>query len=213
MTLTNKMQSDYKQMDRGVHMVASSRPARGTAVRRIGKTPTIFRSLEVLALALAMTACQGGNESGSVDETVSAAAVTLTGSVGDGPVAGADITIVDAKGNVVLQGTSDSTANYQIEVPPGTLFPVVIKASGGTDLVSGQPVDFEVRAVAFDPTETLVNISPLSTLAVKTASCSSDGLTPKRLNKIWDLLSTRLNMGIDPAAIAHPMYDAITPDT
>ena len=51
---------------------------------------------------------------------------TLRGSVGDGPVVNATITVLDNTGAQVATGNSDSNANYEIVVPAGTAYPITV---------------------------------------------------------------------------------------
>ena len=124
-----------------------------------------MKSISALTLMGLLAACSGASDITTSDDV--SAALFVSGSVGDGPIVDAAMTVVDANGTVVLTGMGDSTANYQIAVPDDTLMPVTIRANGGTDLVTGRAADFEWVAVATASGAQTINVSPLSTLAVQ----------------------------------------------
>ena len=70
-----------------------------------------FRSAVLAIFLVAMGGC-------SIDVEDPLAQV-LAGSVGDGPVVDARVTITDADGAVVTETVSDITANYAVDVPAG----------------------------------------------------------------------------------------------
>lgn len=145
----------------------------------------------------------GGGEPPTSQGLRNANPLTIAGSVGDGPVTGASIAVLDANGDSVVAGVSNDLAGYEITVPVGTLFPITVKASGGTDLVSGVAPEFDLKAVLLDPTITLVNVSPMSTLALEIARCAND-VNPSGLGNAWSLLESRLSMGLDPTRVPDP---------
>src|SRR5690606_6261957 len=116
----------------------------------------VLTLVPLLSLSLLLGACSGsssGNSDGNSDKGADAgggsvAPVSVTGSVGDGPVVGAQIRVVDAAGKVISESTSDEHANYQLELAAGTALPVLITATGGTDLVTGREVDFALVGAA-----------------------------------------------------------------
>src|SRR4030095_16136945 len=81
---------------------------------------TRLRPAIVFACAYVVAACDSSTKAESSEALRNEVAVTIAGSVGDGPAVGADLMILDADGAVVVGGTSDSTAGYRIEVPPNT---------------------------------------------------------------------------------------------
>ena len=152
--------------------------------------------------ALLMSACNGSKESSS-QALRNDNPITLSGSVGDGPVADATVTVLDSHGESIVAGVSNSSAGYQITVPAGTSFPITVTASGGTDLVSGLPQDFAFKAALADPTMDHVNVSPFSSLALAIANCDGK-VTAKSLANAWTVLGDRLSMGLDRARVPDP---------
>ena len=118
----------------------------------------------MMAATLLVVACSSGSEEGSSDDLLSP--YDVSGSIGDGPIVGADISVIDARGNVVATGTSDGSARYSLAIPGDTALPITVRATGGTDLVTQRGTDFELVSVINRKGEQTVNVSPLTTLAV-----------------------------------------------
>ncbi len=116
---------------------------------------------------------------------------------------GAAVTVHDATDESVVAGVSNDSAGYQITVPIGTLFPITVKASGGTDLVSGVAPDLDLKAVLLDPSISRVNVSPFSSLALEIARCTND-VNASGLGNAWSVLESRVSMGLDPARVPDP---------
>ncbi len=155
-------------------------------------------ALTVTVLTL-LSACGGSGSGGS------SGPLSLSGSVLDGPVVDADLILTDAKGKVLLEVKSDSLANYQLDLEPKTRLPVLITARGGTDLVTGRRLDFDLLGAAVSRGSHNVNISPLTTLAVRAAQCTDRGLNKRSLSQAWDRIHERLSMGLDANLVADPM--------
>ncbi len=139
-------------------------------------------------------------------------AVTLSGSVGDGPVADATLELRDRAGDVVANGMSDARAHYQIVVPEQTLYPITLRSIGGTDLVTGRAPDVPLELVIADPSQTIGNLSPLSTFAARVAQCASSEPSPAQLDAAWAQVLDRMNMGFDAEQAGNPATTPVTPD-
>jgi hypothetical protein len=98
---------------------------------------------------------------------------TVEGFVVDGPVAGATVDVLDAAGNRVARGTTDAAGAYAIEVPESTTYPITLRATGGTDLITDEPSDFELMAVITDPAQATAVLTPHTTLLVRRAECAA----------------------------------------
>ncbi|HEY5646246.1 MAG TPA: hypothetical protein VIS76_09905 [Pseudomonadales bacterium] len=133
----------------------------------------------------------------------------LSGSVGDGPIVGADILVEDARGRVLLTTESDAYAAYEVRIAGGTPLPVTIRVSGGTDLVTGRAADFELLGATFGSGPVTLNASPYTTLAVRTAWCMG-ALTPENLTLAWSRIHHTMNLGWDRARIGNPMSEPVT---
>lgn len=174
-----------------------------------------FKLLNISILALLITACSAGGtdpetQTNTIDQLTSSVAVTLEGSVGDGPITDAQITIKDSLGAVVGTTVSDSTASYTITIPVGVAYPVVIEATGGTDVVTGTAPDFIMLSVASNPSARTVNINPFSTMIVKTAQSMSGGLTAQNIFVATQSVTEQLNFGLNSALISNPVTTPIT---
>ncbi len=155
-----------------------------------------------LAMAVMLTGILGGCGGGS--STAPVAPIRISGSVGDGPVVDANITVFDAGGTEVARGTAFSTSRYQIAVPAGARLPLRVVATGGRDLVTGRPVEFELMSMVTDTGAQTVNLSPISSLISHAAKCS--GVVGARsLASAWEHVESTLSMGLDGTRIDHPV--------
>jgi hypothetical protein len=153
----------------------------------------------------------GGDSASTPAELSNSSPITIAGSVGDGPIVHADIVVRDSRGRAVVTGKSDDQANYFVEVPAGTKFPLTVSATGGRDLVSGDPADFELVALLLEPANSMVNVSPMTTLVSRGAACRPGGVGAKNVEALWSALDTQSSMGFDRALMRDPMRDRITP--
>ncbi len=170
------------------------------------QTLTSCRVGLVAIVILVLTACSNGGSSGP---TQASAPLAIAGSVGDGPVANADLTFEDSNGQVIGTTTSDAAAKYAFEIPAGTNLPVVIRASGGTDMVSGRELDFELVAVANTNADSTVNLTPQTTLTVATARCLDNDLSTQGLKQTWQRSRDQIDLGMNAELLADPMTQTI----
>lgn len=165
----------------------------------------VRRSGFVLFLTVLLSACSGSSDSED------AGPLNLTGSVGDGPVVDAELVVTDADGEELERLSSDGSASYELDLPAGVALPALLYATGGTDLVTGRALDFTLVGAALEPGELTVNLTPLSTLAVRAAQCSADGLTEASLTEAWERVFTHLSMGLDRNLVPDPMGEPVVP--
>jgi len=152
------------------------------------------------ALAVTLAGCGSG---GAIPSS------QLSGSAGDGPLNGATITVYDATGAVVSHlgdKVTGAGGAYSVTVPADTAAPVVIKFSGGTDIVSGAAPEFDLETTAATltaSTDQTANANPLSTLAVQTARAlagtSTNAFTATQLATSITNLKSNLGFGLDSA--------------
>lgn len=175
---------------------------------RANYAPT--KILPLIALLVQLTACGGGGggtSSLSSEPAVAASGpeVVITGSIGDGPVVGATVTVLSASGSVIRRESSDSFANYKLRVrTKNVLYPLVIKAEGGTDLVTDAAPDFTLTSVATSSNVVRVNVNPFTTLIVRTASKMAGGLTKTNVDAARAIVLRQLNFGINRNVIPDP---------
>ena len=172
----------------------------------------------IMLLALSLSGCgggsggSGGSESAvqSISTPPPAAPTKVTGSVGDGPVVGAQITATDAQNNVVAQATSDDLAKYQLSIPASAKYPLTIKATGGTDMVTGRAPDFDLTSVVMDATQVVSNLSPIGSMIHRTALCRSGGLTAANLDAAEKAVASEISAGLDATLVPHPITTPVS---
>ena len=164
---------------------------------------SLAKALPLVALFAQLAACGGGGGSTTSNASPTTAAstdreVVISGSVGDGPVVNAAVTVQSADGSVIRREKSDASANYTLRVRKNNLlYPLVVKAEGGTDLVTGFSPDFTMTSVATSSEVQRLNINPFTTLIVRTAHKMSGGLTTANVNTARTNILRQLNFGLD----------------
>jgi len=171
-----------------------------------------LRTAFCLTMIVTVTACGGGGDSGgsasnpsNKDNNLSSGndkVHTIIGSVGDGPISNATITVKNANGDVVVTATGNAQANYTLSVPVDTLFPLEITATGGIDMVSNAPPEFALIAAVMDSGDQTANLNPFSTFIVKVAQARPGGLTPANIAIAKAYVLSQLNFGFDETLIA-----------
>jgi len=143
---------------------------------RTRSTPGSFlRAMLIVISAIALSGCiveleDEFNPAGTGD-------ITVGGSVGDGPVTGATVTVFNASGDIINTLVSDSQARFSVRIKArGNEYPLRLEATGGTDLVTGREPDFRMVSVITQPSFKTANINPFSTLIVKVAEQLPGGL-------------------------------------
>ena len=130
----------------------------------------IRNTVTLAILSLLLSACLMGEEETLSDDEV-AEENDVSGSVGDGPVIGASLRILQNDGIELMQFESDSTAGYNITVrTKGKYYPLTIDARNGTDLVTNTAPDFDLLGAVLEPgKKSVANVNPFSTFAVELA--------------------------------------------
>lgn len=137
-----------------------------------------------MAMALSLGGCLSGTESETSPWTGDVTrAVTVSGSVGDGPVVNSAVSVRSISGESLASFTSDISGSYEIDlVANSNQYPLLIDASGGRDIVTDTPPDFVMLSAVPGPGSSVTaNANPFSTLAVETARDMSGGLTRDNL--------------------------------
>ena len=135
----------------------------------------------------------------------------LTGSVGDGPIVGATLRILANNGTTITTLESDSSAGYNIVVrTKGKLYPLMIDARNGIDLVTNLGPDFDLSGAVPEPKKkSVANLNPFSTIAVELARNMNGGLTKANLSAAEQIVSRELNSGLDSLAESGSMTTPI----
>jgi Putative Ig domain len=161
---------------------------------------------------LACNAGGGGNAAGAA-ATNSAALydVSLAGSVGDGPVTGAIVEVWSAQGRLLSTLSSDNTASFNARLRVSrSNYPLLLKVTGGVDLVTGNAPDFQMTSVVTGRGSSRVNINPFSTLIVDIAQSLPGGLTTGNVVTATNIVTGQLGFGLDPALLADPILTTIS---
>jgi hypothetical protein len=165
-----------------------------------------YRILVPILFGFALQGCGGGDE----EEAVAAGGadpdadidVIVDGSVGDGPVANAQMTVSTSAGTLLQNVVSSQLAGYNVTLKTkGRFFPLFIQATGGTDLVTNLPPDFALRSTALVPgNRTTANLNPFTTLALATAEQMSGGLTTTNIRTALGTTTAKFNSGLTTLA-------------
>ena len=172
-----------------------------------------LKIVSLLAFACALQACTGG-EAASPSDDEPDIDVELTGSVGDGPVVSAEVKIHSRTGTLLQTVVANQTAGYNVALKTkGRNFPLLLEASGGTDLVTNLPPDFVLRSSALEPrNRATANLSPFTTLARATADQMSGGPTAANLRAALTTVTAEFNSGLSTLA-AGGVMDATINDS
>jgi len=185
-------------------------------------TTPLVRILLSAVIAVQLVACGSGGDSSAGVTALPAATtgagttdivddIVLTGSVGDGPVTGATVEIWSARGNLIDTTRTDNTASFRFRFRiRRSHYPLLLKVTGGTDLVTGAAPDFQLLSVMPDRHTRTVMINPLTTLIVRIAQFLPGSVTPDNIRTAGKMVMDTLGFGIDPAVIADPVSTRIT---
>jgi len=165
-----------------------------------------FRNVLAFAvISFLATACGGGSSGGGGNAT----GMTLTGSVGDGPIISATVTVIDADGSTIATVKSNQQANYNIDLPAGTKFPLIISTVGGTDTVTSNAPTFKMLSAALSSNDTTININPFTTLIVQTAMAMPGGLNAANITAAKGYIQKQMNFNLDARLVPDPITTPI----
>ena len=133
------------------------------------------------------------------------------GAIGAAPVVGADLFFFDrANALITTNSRVDAFANYQLSFQSSVPYPVRVEAIRGTDLVTGMPLDFTLKAVALSSSQPRVNFNPYGTLIVEMARTMSNGLNATNVATATRIVVREFNFGLLTNTVPDPMKTAIT---
>ena len=164
-----------------------------------------------IGIAAILSGCLSEEKESTLINNQNTDNVELSGSVGDGPVVGANMRVTSSSGELLAEFQSDSNAGYNVTLTALSAdYPLLIEATGGTDLVSNQQPDFMLKGAAFNTgSASVANVSPFSTFAVALAQNLSGGVTANNLEDAQETVSSALNCGLDSLAATGPMSTRI----
>ena len=170
-------------------------------------------ALAAALISTALTGCLSEEESGTGDSAVqdTYSDHELIGSVGDGPIVGAQVRVLAKDGTELAQLESDVSASYNVTVrTQGKHYPLTIDARNGTDLVTNLSPDFDLFGAALEPgKKSVANVNPFSTFAYELARDMSGGVNKSNVAIAESIVSSALNSGLSTLAETGPMGTAI----
>jgi len=160
---------------------------------------------------LGLQGCSGGggdSQSATADVLTD---VELSGSVGDGPLVGAQLTIFSSSGEVLSTDTSDQSAGYTVQLKTkGKYYPLIVDATGGTDIVTNLAPTFALESAATAPrNKGVANLNPFTTLAIGTARQMGGSLNSNNIDSALSTVVAEFNSGLDTLASTGPMSTPI----
>ncbi len=171
-------------------------------------------SATAIGFAAILSGCLSDENDSSLVNDQESNRIELSGSVGDGPVVGANMRVVSSSGEILAEFQSDSNASYNIELTAlDSDYPLSIQATGGTDLVTNQPPEFMLKGAAINSgSASVANVSPFTTVSVALAQNLNGGGTSTNLVDAQEIVSSALNFGLDGLAATGPMETRIDGD-
>jgi len=179
------------------------------ALKEYGSYGLVNNAAFIALLLLGLNGCLTEPSSKSAEETVSDN--VLTGSVGDGPVAGAAMRILRNDGEELARFVSDSMAVYNVTArAKGSHYPLTIESQGGNDLVTNLAPDFTLFSAVLESTDaTVANVNPFSTFAVMIARALPGGVTKENVAAGQTIAVTSLNSGLSSLIVPGPVNTRI----
>jgi hypothetical protein len=142
------------------------------------------------ALSAALAACSGDV---STQPSGELGPRTLSGYVGNPSLVDATVTLRLDDGASTISARSDDQASYSLTVDKSLALPIEIQVEGGTDLLTGDANDSVLSALSFDADANSLNVSHLSSLAVRMASCAGRP-DEAALDAAWTRIRARSGM-------------------
>lgn len=123
----------------------------------------------------------------------------ITGSVGDGPIISADISIVGADGADLATLVGSPTADFAVTIQTNDgHYPLLVSATNGIDLVTMEAPDFAMQSAVLSPGDrSVANINPFTTFAVAIARELPGGVNDANVRAALNVVSDSLNNGLD----------------
>jgi hypothetical protein len=152
------------------------KPSRSNPLNNI--SGLIYRVLVFVFVVQFLGACSDSVGENPPDEpmkttpavTTSVATEPLSGLAVDGPLSGAAVVIQEADGDQVGTATTVSTGRFNIEIPVNALYPLTVRITGGTDIVTNAAATIQLAGIV-ETENTPMLLTPFSTLAVRHAEC------------------------------------------
>ncbi len=140
----------------------------------------LYRVLVFVFVVLFLGACSDSGGDNTADEPVAPAPVvpapvateSQSGIAIDGPLSGATVVILEADGDQIGTATTESTGRFNLEVPVNALYPLTVRITGGTDIVTNSAATIQLAGIV-EAEDTPMVVTLFSTLAVRHAECTA----------------------------------------
>ena len=178
-----------------------------------GKTPIRAALLITAASILTFTGCSSSGEGdydsawvGDIEKDI-----RVSGSVGDGPAINATVTIRKNNGEELASFKSDGSASYDVSLSVSERhFPLLVDATGGTDLVTNSAPDFVLRSAVLSAKDSVTaNVNPFSTIAYELAKDLNGGVTRQNLLAAEDIVAKSMNSGLTTLMSSGPLQTPV----
>ena len=178
-----------------------------------GRAPVGAAIIMTAAFSLALMGCSPSGEGdydsawvGDIEKDIN-----VSGSVGDGPLINASVTIRKNNGEELASFKSDGSATYDVALSVSERhFPLLIEATGGTDLVTNSSPDFVLRSAVLSARDSVTaNLNPFSTIAYELARDLNGGITRDNLLAAEDIVATSMNSGLATLVSSGPMQTRV----
>ncbi len=123
--------------------------------------------------------------------------LNLKGIVGDTPRINAEIIISDSKGEELLVTASDERGHYKITIPSGVSYPLILKAVGGTDIISNTEPGYAMLSIVEGSYQETANINSFSTLITESAKAMGGGLNLRNVSLAKLQITNSINFGLN----------------
>tara|TARA_R110002096_G_scaffold8803_2_gene35851 strand:- start:5249 stop:7762 length:2514 start_codon:yes stop_codon:yes gene_type:complete len=176
-----------------------------------------FRAINRDSIKIATALVASAVLSGCLSEEIPTAEVadgrelSMSGSVGDGPIVNASMAVLATTGETIAEFESDSSAAYDVTVvATDQQYPLTVEAFGGTDLVTNAAPDFMMlSAVVNQSDSTVANVNPFSTFTVELAQQMNGGLNSSNLQAAQQIVVDALNSGLSGMRNSSPISTPI----
>ena len=178
-----------------------------------GKASIKAAILITAAFSLALTGCSPSGEGdydsawvGDIEKDIN-----VSGSVGDGPAVNATVTIRKKNGEELASFRSDASASYDVSLSVSERhFPLLVDATGGTDLVTNTAPDFVLRSAVLSARDSVTaNVNPFSTVAYELAKDLNGGVTRQNLLAAEDIVAKSMNSGLTTLMSSGPLQTPV----
>jgi hypothetical protein len=178
-----------------------------------GRAPIKAAMLITAAFSLALTGCSSSGEGdydsawvGDIEKDIN-----VSGSVGDGPLINASVTIRNKNGEELASFKSDGSASYDVSLSVSERhFPLLVDATGGTDLVTNMAPDFVLRSAVLSARDSVTaNVNPFSTVAYELAKDLNGGVTRQNLLAAEDIVAKSMNSGLTTLMSSGPLQTPV----